>query len=93
MASASAVRASKVCPNCCCAIAITRYASALFHVLFHGDFPLTTASGGGKAVTVITYAYRYPLGLKRYFYATADTLFDIRRADVDPATQILTALP
>jgi hypothetical protein len=54
---------------------------------------VATASGGGKAVTVITYTFRYPLGLKRYFYASADTLFDIRRADVDPATEILTALP
>jgi hypothetical protein len=54
---------------------------------------VTAATGGGKAVTVITYTFRYPLGLKRYFYASADTLFDIRRADVDPATEILTALP
>jgi hypothetical protein len=54
---------------------------------------VTTASGGGKAVSVITYAFRYPLGLKRYFYASADTLFDVRRADVDAATEILAALP
>jgi hypothetical protein len=54
---------------------------------------VSTATLGGKSVTVITYASPYPLGLRRYLYATADTLYDIRRAYDAPATAILQGLP
>lgn len=56
---------------------------------------LNSAPGtvGGKNVTVITYTWSYPLGLKRYLYANGDTLFDVRRADDAAAAEILQGLP
>jgi hypothetical protein len=48
---------------------------------------------GGKQVTVITYANAYPLGLKRYFYASSGILYDVRRADEPTAAAILSGLP
>ncbi len=56
---------------------------------------LNTAPGslGGKSVTVITYSSPYPLGLRRYLYASGDLLFDIRRAYDAPAAEILQGLP
>jgi hypothetical protein len=48
---------------------------------------------GGKSVTVITYSSPYPLGLRRYLYASGDLLFDIRRAYDAPAAEILQGLP
>jgi hypothetical protein len=53
----------------------------------------TDATVGGKSVTVITYASPYPLGLRRYLYASGDLFFDIRRAYDAPAAEILQALP
>ena len=42
---------------------------------------------------VITYKSPYPLGLRRYLYATGDLMYDIRRAYDAPAAEILAGLP
>jgi hypothetical protein len=54
---------------------------------------VTTATVGGKSVSVISYTTSYPLGLSRWLYASADTLFDVRRADDPVAAEILQSLP
>ena len=60
-----------------------------------GGGQLNAAAGtvGGKNVVVITYSSPYPLGLRRWLYASGDTLFDVRRAYDNEATEILQALP
>jgi hypothetical protein len=69
--------------------------SALSAAAVSRKHPLTVAPGtlGGKSVVLITYRTPYPLGLRRWLYASGDVLYDIRRAYDAPAEEILRALP
>lgn len=50
---------------------------------------LSTERIAGKDVVVIAYKVPYPLGLRRYFYATGDRVYDIRKASRETVEELL----
>lgn len=54
------------------------------------DLSATTLNG--RPVSVITYRNAYPLGRQRWFYAGADALFEVRKADESVAAEVIAGL-